>query len=132
MFRLKCLGPTPATATATATATSATSATSGPHFVRDVAGVADVAVALDPILGDSHDHADRDLRRQQALTALCDDPRRHCSFVVDEHHDYVIVMMAVRTLKHGIITGEMLIERARWNRLEFFRLMQENEHSAAN
>jgi tubulysin polyketide synthase-like protein len=58
----------------------------------------------------------RERRRAQALRRLAEHPDRRVAFVAgEEFRGLVAVMLAIRTRTAGSVTGELVIDKSRWD-----------------
>lgn len=62
------------------------------------------------------EHETRERRRAQALRILTEHPAQRIAFVAgEEYRGQVAVMLAIRTPTAGLVTGELIIDKSRWD-----------------
>jgi tubulysin polyketide synthase-like protein len=69
-----------------------------------------------PAPASSHEAEARERRRAQALHMLAEHPGQRIAFVAGEQsRGDIVVMLAVRTPTAGLVTGELVIDKSRWD-----------------
>src|SRR5438105_3001211 len=74
----------------------------------------DAMKAAQPCLDELSNNEARELRREQAVQMLRELSSRRSAFLAEERDEQVLVMVAVRTIECGIVTGELAIPKERW------------------
>ena len=84
----------------------------------------DAMKAAQPCLDELSNEA-RELRREKAVQMLRELSSRRSAFLAEERDEQVLVMVAVRTIECGIVTGELAIPKVRWKPASFRYFLDE-------